>query len=476
MRIISLRITIGMLGPLVFQILLSMLYSSIRYEEINSRLLLLFLLTIFPLVIMHVISPFLLSYYGQFEERLRYLLEMGLDQVLLQDDSFIETRTKMKKSVMLAQEDRMKTAEEIKEVLVPILVKPALDGYKDTFYTRDHNVRAINTLDYYESLALFAIYTIAFFSVNLVITWLLKYSSVNLLVIQLDYIENWTYVTVLSVFFLSGIILSYLLFEYSVNKIEVYLPYAVPNLFYEDPEQNLLRKEQIRSMLTYDLDSLLPRNIQRNRKYIIDDALNQVAVPLLKEEFLIKSRKHLALKLAFDEYSLILAKRMKVRESRGQATALDRLLIGENIGGKIEFDNDTLLGLNMDLMYVRSQIADWKNLSKEQKEMTYIQLYRLIERVIKHISFNLSEDHFEVETSSEVNFFDGLRWLSANGYLNKDGYSTLNHFRYLRNKVIHEPGTEIQVSSSTLIDVIRETNNILQVAQRKYIEEQSKLE
>ncbi len=472
MRLISLRISIGMLGPLIFQVLLTMLYSSIRYEEINSRLLLLFLLTIFPLVIMHVISPFLLSYYGRLEDRLEKLFSKGLDQVLLRDDSFIDTRTKLRESVLLAQEDRKRTAEEIKEVLVPILVKPALDGYKDTFYARDKEVKANDTLDYYESLALFSIYTVVFFTVNLVITWFLKFTSVNLIVIQLDQIEEWNFVYLLTIFFVAGIVLSYLLFGYSIEKMESYLPYAVPNLFYEDPQQNMLRKEQIRSVLSYNLDSLLPRNIQRVRKYVIDESINQVAMPLLKEEFLIKSRKNLALKLAFEEYSLILARRMKLREKRGQITEIDRLLLGEKIAGAIQFNNDDLLGLNMDLMYVRSQIADWKELSKEQREMTYIQLYRLIERVIKQICFNLSGEELEVNAPAEVNFFEGLKWLSTNGYMDKDTYSTLNHFRFLRNQVIHEPGTEIQVSSTTLIDVIRDTNQILKNAERKFIEGQ----
>ncbi len=472
MRLISLRISIGMLGPLIFQVLLTMLYSSIRYEEINSRLLLLFLLTIFPLVIMHVISPFLLSYYGRLEDRLEKLFSKGLDQVLLRDDSFIDTRTKLRESVLLAQEDRKKTAEEIKKVLVPILVKPALDGYKDTFYARDKEVKANDTLDYYESLALFSIYTVVFFTVNLVITWFLKFTSVNLIVIQLDQIEEWNFVYLLTIFFVAGIVLSYLLFGYSIEKMESYLPYAVPNLFYEDPQQNMLRKEQIRSVLSYNLDSLLPRNIQRARKYVIDESINQVAMPLLKEEFLIKSRKNLALKLAFEEYSLILARRMKLREKRGQITEIDRLLLGEKIAGAIQFNNDDLLGLNMDLMYVRSQIADWKELSKEQREMTYIQLYRLIERVIKQICFNLSGEELEVDTPAEVNFFEGLKWLSTNGYMDRDTYSTLNHFRFLRNQVIHEPGTEIQVSSTTLIDVIRDTNQILKNAERKFIEGQ----
>ncbi len=472
MRLISLRISIGMLGPLIFQVLLTMLYSSIRYEEINSRLLLLFLLTIFPLVIMHVISPFLLSYYGRLEDRLEKLFSKGLDQVLLRDDSFIDTRTKLRESVLLAQEDRKKTAEEIKKVLVPILVKPALDGYKDTFYARDKEVKANDTLDYYESLALFSIYTVVFFTVNLVITWFLKFTSVNLIVIQLDQIEEWNFVYLLTIFFVAGIVLSYLLFGYSIEKMESYLPYAVPNLFYEDPQQNMLRKEQIRSVLSYNLDSLLPRNIQRVRKYVIDESINQVAMPLLKEEFLIKSRKNLALKLAFEEYSLILARRMKLREKRGQITEIDRLLLGEKIAGAIQFNNDDLLGLNMDLMYVRSQIADWKELSKEQREMTYIQLYRLIERVIKQICFNLSGEELEVDTPAEVNFFEGLKWLSTNGYMDRDTYSTLNHFRFLRNQVIHEPGTEIQVSSTTLIDVIRDTNQILKNAERKFIEGQ----
>ena len=463
MRLFSPRIMIGMIGPLLVQLFLAFLYSSIKYQALDTRLFTLFLLFTFPLVLKHVLSPFLLSYIGGFDGRIKKLLNRGLDLVLDEKSELKGGGSNSQASFGIRENNRQSVIEEIKSSLIPLLIKPALSAYHDTFYSRDTEEKEIRSLEYYESLALYSLFSIIFFVTNIIVVFLLKFTSINFFVLELDFITEWSFVIAVASVFAISIVLNYILLRYSVNKIEQYLPYAVPGIFFENPDKSLLRKETIRSLMDYNYDYLVSRGTQKRNRELFDSTKKSILFSILKEEFIIESRKNLALKLAFKEYSLILADKIKEREQKNRKSLLDHVFLGEKLGEHLLFKNHELLGLNSDLIYVRSQITNWRALAKESKEMTYIQLYRLIERLIKQVYFAFAEiETTDVSEATGVNFFDGIKWLQKENILEKNGYGLLNHFRFLRNKVIHEPGTELEVSSQTLIDVLEEIDNMLQ--------------
>ena len=451
-----------MIGPLLVQLFFAFLYSSIKYQSLDTRIFTLFLLFTFPLVLQHVLSPFLLSYIGGFDARIRKLLDRGLNLVLSEQNELEVTQASSLRNFGIIEENRLSVIEEVKNSLIPVLIKPALNAYHDNFYSRDTDEKEIRSLEYYESLALYSLFSIIFFVSDLMLVFLLKFTSINLFVLELDYIAEWSFVLVVAISLIAGITLNFILLQYSVSKIEQYLSYAVPGIFYENPEKNLLRKETIRSLLEYKSDYLVSKSTQKRNRDIFDSAKKSILDSILREEFIVESRKNVALKLAFKEYSLILAAKLKEREQQNQQSLLDHVFLGEKLGEHLLFKNHELLGLNSDLIYVRSQITSWQTLAKESKEMTYIQLYRLSERLIKQIYFYFAEiDEIDASEATSVNFFDGIKWLQKENILDKSGYDLLNHFRFLRNKVIHEPGTGLVVSNKTLLDVLEEIDGLL---------------
>jgi hypothetical protein len=466
MQILPQRVVVGMLGPLMLQIFLVFLYSTIKYDIFDSRLFSLAFIIAFPLLIMHVISPFLLTYFGNFEKRIDKLFRNGFEQVLIKNQTntdLDEERSALGKSINITDDDRLKIVEEIKNTLTPVLVKPAIDTYKDTFYSRtdrQYLEQEISSLEYYESLALFAIYSMIFFTMDLVTLMFMKYTSLQLVIITLDRVIEWRVFLSLAIPSLVIILINAGLFKYSLDRLEKYLPYVVPALFLENEEKNYLRKETIRSILSYNFDNLLPRGVQYKSKGVIDKAQHELVSSLLKNEIMVKSRQNFALSLAFREYSIWLTRKMEQRDKRGQPTLLDKLLLGERIG-RVVIDSEALLGLNSDLIYTRTQISKWKSLKKEQKEMTFLLMYRLVERLIRELGVFYLPTDSDNNNKDDFNFYEIIKELFKKKYLEKPEYDILNNFRYLRNKVIHEPGTEIEVSSRTLIDIMTVVNDVL---------------
>lgn len=388
---------------------------------------------------------------------MRSLVTAGLTQILQDTLQTLQLSSKSTFHIEFGSTAKAEIVEEIEEELVPLLLTPALDHYRDNFYLRSADLLEKATAEYYESLVLFAIYTFIFMGTDLVLIWMMKYGSIDFIVITLDQITNIWFSRLLLGTLIIIMGLSLYLARYALRELEKFFPFIVPYLFYEPAEDSLLRKESIRNIAAYNYDNLLTRKEQYLYKELLQQVQQRILSPLLFKEISIESRRTLAARFAFQKYSSILAAKLEQREQHGQNTKIDRLLLGESIG-ELQLAHESLLGLNADFMFVRKQLGNWNALDELQHQLTFLYLYRICEVIIRaagNLFIAISEE------SSETNYYESIRLLKDNKVINLKDYGNLNNFRYLRNKLIHEPGVSINVSQSSLQDILRALHNLL---------------
>lgn len=450
-----------MIAPLFFEMSLIFLYSSIRYDLLDPRAILGAIVFFFWIVAMYVMSPFLLVMFGNFERRFGEKITQGLHEVLIP----LDTKTKdeplhssLNLDLNVAKEEREEVLKSIENSLVPQLSRHAVKYYIDSFYSRDYeksNRRALDNLEYYESLALFSIYCAFFLLIDIILIWIMKFYTVELFFITLDRIETWNFVYAFSIIFVFGILFLTYAFIHSLPYIDEYVSFTVPIMFRESSMSSFIRKESIRAIVSYNFDNLVSRKEQRQIANTISNTLDHLLHDLLEDELMITSRKRLALKLAWREYAKYLRERVEIKETQGKQRFLDRLLLGEKIG-KMQIDESELLGLNSDLSFIRGQLNKWQKLNSAQRTLVFLSLYRITERLIKE-----AVSSFVDLDEQPLNFFEQTRVLLEKNILSTSAYDKINEFRYTRNKLIHEPGMSLDVSSNVISQVLTALNQMV---------------
>ena len=144
-----------------------------------------------------------------------------------------------------------------------------------------------------------------------------------------------------------------------------------------------------------------------------------------------------------------------MREKRGRQKYLDRLLLGEKIGF-LQIDESELLGLNSDLSFIRGQLNRWPKLNHAQRTLIFLSLYRITERIVREATSGL----IDLE-ENPLNFYEQVRLLLERNLISVQNYDRINEFRYTRNKLIHEPGVSLNVSSNTITQVLGALNQLV---------------
>jgi hypothetical protein len=226
-------------------------------------------------------------------------------------------------------------------------------------------------------------------------------------------------------------------------------------LFDEPNEEQYLRRETIRSLINYNLDNLADRRDQRRVSASIQNAIDSILEPLLRDEILITARTEFAQKLAWREYSKLIQSDFYDEEILG-SNYLERLILGEKIG-PVQLNEKDLLGLHSDLEYINKQLGQWSELNEESRAFVYFQLYRIVEYIFRDIFIVLKLPNDD----TDFNLYDSINFLHANNYLSDDGKTAMHNLRYRRNKLMHEPGVSLDVSRENIEEVIDEVNKIL---------------
>ncbi|RMG32442.1 MAG: hypothetical protein D6732_13370 [Methanobacteriota archaeon] len=458
---LSIRLIIGVLTPILFEVSLIFLYSSIKYDTIDFRAVLGGIVLFFWVVALYVISPFVLVKFGKFEKRFGAIIREGLHQALITGENTATsdpTQSSLSLDLNVAKAEQEIVMKSIEENLIPQLAKSSVNFYTDTFYARDYtksNRTAIMNLEYYESIALLSLFTMFFLLLDFLLLFIMKFTSIDFIFITLDQISNWGFFFTLTFYFVVSFLVMFIAFRHSLPFIDEYVSYTIPIMFRESEMSSFIRRESIRSIVSYNFDNLISRKEQKRAKDVIESTMDHLLHDLLEDELMISSRRKLALKLAWREYSKLLSAKVEEREKKGKHRYLDRLLLGERIGS-MQIDESELLGLNSDLSFIRDQLNRWGKLNSAQRTVIFLSLYRITERIIKEavsVFVDLEEN--------PLNFYEQTRYLLEKDLISVSAYDKINEFRYTRNKLIHEPGVSINVASNTITQVLSALNQLV---------------
>lgn len=464
------RVKLGILGPLYLQVAILFLYSTIRYQILDRSLVVVILLLLFPSLILTVLAPFIISIFANLNGRLESRLSSELDDLIRSERSWEpqeESKTLMIEELFLGDSHKSEVSDSIKNKLVPLLSKRSLAHYKDNFYSRTEKIKPVRSLEYFESLVLFASINSILFLFDIIVVWIMNYKSLPFYFIRLDKIEDPNITISITIFLLLGLAFSYMLFFYARERLIHYLPYVVPILFHEPEDEKYFRRETIRSLTSYNLDNLIDRRDQKKYRESLGFALDELLVPLLRDEFLISARSEFASKIAWREFASIIQSEGKFSGNQTKSL-LERFLLGEKIG-PVKLNEKDLLGLYSDQEYIKDQLYKWEALSREKRMIVYFQLYRLTEFIFREITLGLNL----IPEDEEYNLYNSIKTLFGVAYLSEEDKKILNNLRYRRNKLMHEPGISLEVSAQSVSDVIATITHILEILQSEDNEELS---
>ena len=450
------KIKLGIIVPFLLQIGVLLMYQAIRYQIIDSPLLVVVLLTIFPSFLIYVWAPFILIFFLNLKETIGIRLNAEYDKLI--GSTLKEYRPIEESRTMLNEKGRFNLSSDqeiisdtIKSRIIPQLTAGAITTYKDNYYSRDLEIHQERSVEYFEALTLFSILTGAFFLFDLILVWIMALTSIDLYFIVLDQIEEIGIVIALSLIFIILTVFSLLLFFHTKKRLIHFIPYVVPIAFNEDPEEQYIRRESIRSILDYNFDNIIDRSVQRKHSSLINDTMSNLIQSLLRDELIISSRTQLARKLAWKEYS-----RLIVSEEVKKGTLLELLLLGEPIAG-VRLNDEHLIGLNSDYELIQDELGDWKNRDPDSHLITYFRLYRVIEFVFREISNSLSL----ISPDEEYNFFKIIKILEDKKLLSKAEATILHNLRQSRNQLMHEPGVTIDTSRKVIEKTVKVADSIL---------------
>ncbi|MCE7735902.1 MAG: hypothetical protein GPJ54_13555 [Candidatus Heimdallarchaeota archaeon] len=462
------RVKLGILGPLYLQVAILFLYSTIRYQILDRSLVVVILLLLFPSLILTVLAPFIISIFANLNNRLQTRLSSELDDLIRSERSWEpqeESKTLMIEELFLGDSHKSEVSDSIKKKLVPLLSKRSLAHYKDNFYSRTEKIKPVRSLEYFESLVLFASINSILFIFDIIVVWIMNFQSLPFYFIKLDKIEDPGITISVTIFLLLGLAFSYMLFFYSRERLIHYLPYVVPILFHEPEDEKYFRRETIRSLTSYNLDNLIDRKDQKKYRESLGFALDELLVPLLRDEFLISARSEFASKIAWREFASVIQSEGSFGANQTKSI-LERFLLGEKIG-PVKLNEKDLLGLYSDQEYIKDQLYKWDSLSREERMIVYFQLYRLTEFIFREITLGLNL----VPEDEEYNLYNSIKILFGVAYLSEDDKKILNNLRYRRNKLMHEPGISLEVSAHSVSDVITTITHILEILQSEEIDQ-----
>lgn len=451
------RLRLGILTPFVLEAGLIFVYSSIRYRTLETSLVTVILTFIFPVIIIYVLSPHIVAFITGLYNRIEGKISEELNRYILAPYYATEQGRTQMLAKMVADPSKVQgISEAVKKALVTPLTLKSYTFYKDNYNSRSNETRQEKSFEYFESLILFSSILLVFFSLDLIMVWVASFGDVQLLFITIDVIESPIIMLILSTIFIVGIGASALLLLYAINRFDALLPYSIPILFTEPEDELYLRRETIRSLVTYNFDNLMDRVHQKRHKNIIESVVANELKELLQEEVRITARKEFAQKLAWREYINLL--NIGISSSQGETTSrLEDLSLGQKIG-PVTLDEKDLLGIHSDLNYINARLEEWSKIPAETKIFVYFQIYRVVEAVLREVSLSLDLH----EEDDEFNLYDGLTKFENEGYINKEEKSVLNNLRFRRNKLMHEPGISLDVSRDGIEDVINVLETILE--------------
>ena len=185
------KLKLGIIAPFILEIGILLLYTSIRYEEIDRAILVLVVLLMFPVFLAYVFAQFLITYRARLEKEITERLDIEFDKLLgfehNGESSLLEdSRVLIQENMNLHSE----VGESIKGSLIPILTERSLALYKDTYYSRETEIKQEKSLEYFEALSLFSIFTTIFFALDLITVWIMGITSVDLYFITLELVAG----------------------------------------------------------------------------------------------------------------------------------------------------------------------------------------------------------------------------------------------------------------------------------------------
>ncbi|MHA2502081.1 MAG: hypothetical protein ACXAE3_04370 [Candidatus Kariarchaeaceae archaeon] len=451
------RFKLGVLAPFGLQIGITFLYSSIKYETLESSLIATVGLYIFPIFVMAILSPQFITIMISLRQKIADQIDGELDNLVISDGyGQEEGRTQLIENRFPSVGDVQTIGENIKSKLTPLLTERAVNSYQDNFYSRIGEFRQERSLEYFETMVLFAGLSMIFFIVNLLVVIIISFTSLDIYFIELNQIESTGITVNLVSIFGFGIVLTYYILEFAGRKVMYYLAYSVPVLFNEASEEQYLRRETIRSVVNYNFDNLIDRRNQRAIQSEISEVLARELNSLLAEEIMITARSEFARKLAWREYSKLIEYDI-LSKNKDEQSCLELLSIGEKVG-PVKLDENHLLGLHSDVIYITNARNKWKELGEETRAFVYFQLYRVIEFVLKqaYLSLNLLKE------DTEFNLFNAINDFYELGYMTKKEKNELHNLRYRRNRLMHEIGASLDVSQNSLEVSIDALESVLQ--------------
>ncbi|NPD87455.1 MAG: hypothetical protein HGN29_01945 [Asgard group archaeon] len=443
------RISFGLVLPFLIELFVYIIYTGLKYQDFQFSALLIFVFFIIPVLFLYLIAPKIIFNGGRVKNHIESNLRSNLDNIFFKPRSFsfsgkIVPLTDME--LKLPSKEKKNLEAKIKKELIPKITEEAKKQYSQNFVDRCHTTRNERLLTYNESLYLFSIVSSAILFINLILVFVLRWTSIKLDFIVIDQIENNVNIVIFICIFSILLLCSLYLSISSSRRLCGLIPNVLSVIYYEPEEEREKRLLIIKSIAEFPISNLFVRRTQRELAGTINEAKKNLLLTRLTETISWYYREDLAKSTVWELYKEM----------------LEELQISDETKDKIEqhFKYDSLLQLisshilttdeeqaiKADIDYINEKIKNWEKIRSEEQTLSFLLIYRTLETI-----FRRTLSHFSTEPESdEVNFLKLIDILKNNKIISKSDVTLLHEIRFKRNLLFHEPGKSLDIGKQTM--------------------------
>ncbi len=447
------RFVIGLVFPVIYEVLLLLSYFTFQFNQTPSLSIMLPLIFLtFPLLILYVFTPYIILTITQAERQYKRYLITNLR------DIFSLSTLKLESEIEHA------VIEQIKGNLIPSLVRRFRRNYVENFFYRGQS-RIYLDLTWKEALLLFSLGFGTFNLLNFFVTIYLHFNSLDLDFFYIDQIVNLTNVIILATIFILMVLLSFFLLTYSKKHITTLIFLSSYTLITKDDEIKVTTRElALEAIRSFPLQDVIGTNLASNRELVAKFYEDLLKSPL-QEKFEEHLNHFIAKNLAWREYSKILDK-LKIKDEQRREIeqkffihplvlkAFKKLTLSEE-----EFEN-----LKIDLLYVKKRLDQWTTLSSDEKASSFLYLFRTAESLYRHILQTM----FPSEANVSLTFYNVIEALQKRRILTYNELKELRRIRKKRNLLIHQSLTGDSITRDDMERLLEIVEDTLQRVARSF--------
>ncbi|MCG3225433.1 MAG: hypothetical protein H7645_00825 [Candidatus Heimdallarchaeota archaeon] len=443
------RIGFGLVLPFLIELFVYIIYTGLKYQDFQFSALLIFVFFIIPILFLYLIAPKIIFNAGRVRNQIESNLRSNLDNIFFKPRSFSfgdKTVPLTDMELKLPSKEKKSLEAKIKKELIPKITEEAKKQYSQNFVDRSHTTGNERLLTYNESLYLFSIVSSAILFINLILVFVLRWTSIKLDFIIIDQIENNVniviFICVFGILLLCGVYLSIS----SSRRLCGLIPKVLSIIYYEPEEEREKRLLIIKSIAEFPISNLFVRRTQRELAGTINEAKKNLLLTRLTETISWYYREELAKSTMWELYKEMLEELQISDETKDkieQHFKYDPLL--QLISSQI-LTTDEEQAIKADIDYVNEKIKNWDKIRSEEQTLSFLLIYRTLETIFRRTLPHVSTE----PESDEVNFLKLIDILENNKILSKSDVALLHEIRFKRNLLFHEPGKSLDIGKQTM--------------------------